>query len=73
MSLIQHVKDSHKFEEGDKVLFKLGRDTPYENEIPGVIIKVIPYGIAAYYVIEYNGVVDHALHMDHSLFVRVYE
>ena len=70
MDLIKRVKASHRFEVGDKVEFTLGRNTTYETDVVGTIYAVIPYGFAAFYVIEYHAVVDHTLHMEYSSLVR---
>lgn len=70
MNFIEKLSASHKYDVGDCVAFTLNRNTSYECEMTGKIIQVIPYGFAAFYVIEYYAVIDYTLHMEYSTLVR---
>lgn len=70
MNFIDKLSSSHKYKVGDVVGFTLNKHTHYECEMTGKITHVIPYGFAAFYVIEYFAVIDYTLHMEYSTLVR---
>lgn len=70
MNFIDKLSSSHKYAVGDKVAFTLNRNTSYECEMTGEITHVIPYGFAAFYIIEYFAAIDYTLHMEYSTLVR---